>query len=123
MSEGTQRIVLSVIAFTVVPCIYLLLCLWMYFKRVHWFCYLAYFFLFGVAGGSLVALALSPSGLAALCMLISLGAGPLACLGAAGALQSLSNRDAFANVALALCYTVAAVLLVPMVVFFIWNFF
>jgi hypothetical protein len=63
-----------------VPLTYIGTCIWLFRQRVHWLAYLAYFVLFGIVGGACLALALSPSGLAAVCMVFLMTAGPVGCL-------------------------------------------
>ena len=93
------------LAFAVVPALYLALCFRMARRKVHRLCYPAYFFLFGIAGGLCLAIGLSPSGLAAVCMVFLMTIAPLACLGASACLNFCRNRGRFENTAMVLGYT------------------
>jgi hypothetical protein len=92
------------LAFAVVPALFIALCVRMARRKVHRFCYPAYFFLFGIVGGLCLAIALAPSGLAAACMVFLMTLAPLACLGASACLNFLKSRGRFENVAMILGY-------------------
>ena len=100
----------------VVPAMFIGLCIWMVKRRVHWLCYPAYFFLFGVVGGACVALGLSPSGLAALCIVFLMVAAPIACLCASIALHTRRTRGRFENVAMILGYCYSGLLFMAFLV-------
>jgi hypothetical protein len=92
------------LALVVVPALFLGLCLRMARRKVHRFCYPAYFFLFGIVGGLCLAVVLSPSGLAAVCMVFLMTLAPLASLGASACLNFAKGRGRFENVAMILGY-------------------
>jgi len=94
----------TVFGLIIVPAAFIGLCIRMALRRVHWLCYPAYFFLFGILGGGCIALSLSPSGLAALCIAFLMTVAPVACLSASVALQFQRARGCFENVAMILGY-------------------
>ena len=104
-------IVSSILGVVIIPAAFLALCIWVALRRVHWLCYPAYFFLLGIAGGSCIALGLSPSGLAALCIVFLITVAPLACLLASVALHCQRVRGRFENVAMILGYCYSCLVL------------
>jgi hypothetical protein len=103
------------LALVVVPAVFLVLCFRMARRKVHRFCYPAYFFLFGIAGGLCLAVGLSPSGLAAACMVFLMTLAPLASLGASACLNFCRNRGRFENVAMILGYGYSGLILTAFV--------
>ena len=93
------------LALGVVPALYLVFFFRMFRRSVHRLCYPAYFFLFGIVGGWCLAIGLSPSGLAAACIVFLLTLAPLACLGASACLNFCRNRGRFENTAMVLGYS------------------
>jgi len=87
-----------------VPLAYIGTCIWLFRRRVHWLAYLAYFVLFGIVGGACLALALSPSGLAAVCMAFLMTAGPVGCLACSVSLHMRRSRSRPEAVAMVLGY-------------------
>ena len=87
-----------------VPLAYIATCIWLFRRRIHWLAYLAYFVLFGIVGGACLALALSPSGLAAVCMVFLMTAGPVGCLVCSFSLQMRRARSRPESVAMVLGY-------------------
>jgi len=112
--------IITIIAFglalLVVPVLFIALCVWMAKRRVHWLCYPAYFFLFGIVGGGCIAVGLSPSGLAALCIVFLMMAAPIACLCASIALHTRRGRGRFENVAMVLGYCYSGFILMAFLV-------
>ena len=104
MNDGSIWLGCLVIGLGVVPVIFLVFCGSMVECGTHWLCYPAYFFLFGIIGGVVIALGLSPSGLAATCIFFLATAAPAACLCSALALNRLSERGPFEKWAMILCY-------------------
>ena len=96
-----------------VPVTYFVLCLWMVKRGACWLCYPAYFFLFGIIGGAFIALGLSPSGLAAICVLFLVTAAPVGCLCASVGLHLRRARGRFENVAMVLGYAYSGIILAP----------
>ncbi len=96
----------------VVPLAYIATCIWLFRRRVHWLAYVAYFVLFGIVGGACLALALSPSGLTALCMVFLMTAGPVGCLASSLGLQTLRSRSRPESVAMILGYCYGGLLAV-----------
>jgi hypothetical protein len=94
----------------IVPAVFFVWCGWMAMCKVRWLCYPAYFVLFGIVGGACIAVALSPSGLAALCILFVIGAGTIGCLLFAILLTALSDRGRFENIAMIACYAFPALI-------------
>jgi hypothetical protein len=88
------------LAFVVVPLTYFAFCVWMVFQRVSWLCYPAYFVLFGTVGGWCLAIGMSPSGLAASCMIFLLTLAPLSCLISSVVLQLRGGRTRIEKVAM-----------------------
>ena len=82
------------LALCVIPASYIALCVWMVTRRAHWWSYVAHFFLFGTVGGWCLAFGLSPSPLAALCLLFLLVTSPV-CILTSFWLESRSNCNAF----------------------------
>lgn len=72
-----------VVALLVLPGCYVGLCLRMREDRVYRAPYLPFFFAFGTVGGWFLAFALSPSGLAASCMVFLMTLAPAAAIGSA----------------------------------------
>src|ERR1043166_911911 len=95
-----------------VPLAYIATCFWLFRRRVHWLAYLAYFILFGIVGGGCVGLALSPSGLAALCVVFLMTAGPVGCLVCSFGLQMRRSRSWPESVAMIAGYCYGGVLAV-----------
>jgi hypothetical protein len=82
------------------PASYGLLCIWMFYRRVWWFAYLAYFFLFGSVGGWCFAYADSPSGITASSIVFLVSAAVLACLASALILQFRKKKSYFEKIAM-----------------------
>lgn len=93
------------LALIVVPLSYIALCIRMKSYQASRLCYAAYFVLFGTVGGWCLALGLSPSGLAAMCIIFLGTAAPLACLASSLTLQFRSARTRFEKVAIIGGYT------------------
>ena len=94
----------------VLPVTFFLWCGWMAMCKVRWLCYPAYFVLFGIVGGMCIAIALSPSALAALSIIVVMGGGAIACLLFAILLTALSDRGRFENIAMIGCYAYPALI-------------
>lgn len=99
------------LALGVIPALYLALRSRMIERKVHPHCHSAYFYLFGIAGGLCLAIGLSPSGLAAACMVFLMTLAPLACLVASVRLSLCPNRGRFENVAMVLGYVYPGLIL------------
>jgi len=95
-----------------VPLAYIGTCIWLSRRRVHWWAYVAYFVLFGIVGGACLALALSPSGLTALCIVFLMTAGPVGCLACSVGLQMRRSRSRPESVAMIVGYCYAGLLAV-----------
>jgi len=67
--------------------------------------YIAYFVLFGLVGGACLALALSPSGLAALCIVFLMTVGPIGSLVCSLGLQLIRTRSKAETIAMILGYS------------------
>jgi hypothetical protein len=76
----------------------------MYHKRTHWSAYIAYFVLFGIVGGGFLALGLSPSGLAAVCIVFLMTVAPVACLICSVGIQVRRDRSRVESLAMGLGY-------------------
>ena len=99
MTNALIQTVFLGLAFVAIPASYLALCVWMFFRRAHWFSYLAHFFLFGTIGGWCLGIALLPGGLAALCAIYLLLTSP-ACLLMSLFLQFRRDRNRFDTAAM-----------------------
>ena len=88
------------------------MCIWLFRRRAHWLSYIAYFVLFGIIGGACLALALSPSGLAAMCMLFLMTAAPVGCVACSMSLHMLRDRSRSETVAMTLGYCYGGLLAV-----------
>ena len=106
-----------------VPLAYISTCIWLSRRRVHWLTYFAYFVLFGILGGACLALALSPSGLAAVCMVFLMTAGPVGCLVCSFGLQMRRTRSRPESVAMVLGYCYGGLLAVLWVCGLIYQHF
>ncbi|RYD61239.1 MAG: hypothetical protein EOP83_17510 [Verrucomicrobiaceae bacterium] len=104
-----------ILALGVVPALYLAFLSLMRKRNVHRHCYPAYFYLFGIAGGYCLAVGLSPSGLAAACMVFLITVAPLACFIASMRLKSCQNRGRFENVAMILGYVYSGLIMTTFV--------
>jgi hypothetical protein len=96
----------------VLPAAYFGLCFWMFRRRVWWFTYVAYFFVFGSFGGWLLTLEFAALGPAPLFVLPALGmefflltAAVLACLASSLVLQFRKRKDPFEQCAMYGGYT------------------
>jgi hypothetical protein len=98
------------LAFGFVPLAYIGTCIWLFRRRVHWLAYVAYFVLFGIVGGACLALALSPSGLTAICIVFLMTAGPVGCLACSAGLQKRRSRSRPESVAMIIGYCYAGLL-------------
>lgn len=103
------------LALGVVPALCLVLCFRMFRRNVHRLCYPAYFILFGIVGGLCLSVGLSPSGLAAACMVFLFTLAPLACFGASACLNFCRNRGRFESVAMVLGYSYSGLVLLAFV--------
>jgi len=93
------------LAGAIVPLAYIGTCVWLFRRRVHWMTYIAYFVLFGLVGGACLALALSPSGLAALCIVFLMTVGPIGSLVCSLGLQLIRTRSKAETIAMILGYS------------------
>jgi hypothetical protein len=100
MSDTAFRLIFLALAGGVAPIAYFVLCAWMFLRRVWWFTYCAYFFLFGSFGGWCFALAMSPSGLTAASIVFLVSAALVACLISALILQFRKQKSRFDKVAM-----------------------
>jgi hypothetical protein len=100
MSDNSVRLSLLALAGGVMPVAYLALCAWMYLRRVWWFTYLAFFFIFGAIGGWCFALAMSPSGLTATSIVFLVSFAVVACLTAAVVLHFRKQKGPFEKLAM-----------------------
>lgn len=93
-------IVVPLLAHVVLPLMYLVLCGWMFRRRVWWFTFIAFFFVFGSFGGWLFMLewANGPVSVASYFFLVT-GA-IAACLASSLVLQFRKDRNAFDYVAM-----------------------
>lgn len=114
--DSRIRILSFVLALVVIPAAFAALCTWMARKQAYWVCYPAYFFLFGIAGGGCIALGLSPSGLAALCILLLITAAPVACFLSSAVLNTRQNRGRFENMAMILGYAYSGLIITAFLV-------
>lgn len=97
----------------VLPVGYVALCICMISHRVWWFTNIAYFFLFGAAGGWCLTVPFPNGPILLLGVLFLYTAAPLACLGSSLALQFRKRRNRFEQVAMVggYCYLVVLALL------------
>jgi hypothetical protein len=94
----------------VLPIGYVALCIWMICKRVWWFTYIAYFFLFGAAGGWCLTIPFPNGPILVFGVFLLYTAAALACLGSSLALQFRKQKSRFEQVALIGGYCYLAVL-------------
>ncbi len=106
-----------------VPLAYIGICIWLFRRRVHWLAYVAYFVLFGIVGGGCLALALSPSGLAAVCLVFLMTAGPVGSLACSVGLQMRYSRSRPESVAMVAGYCYASLVAVLWVSGLIYQHF
>jgi hypothetical protein len=110
--------VLLLLGGVVLPLGYASLCVWMFRRRVWWFAYIAYFFLFGAVGGWCLTL-LFPNGPILLVGVFSLySAAVLACLVSSLVLQFRKGKSRFEVVAMFGGYCYLAVLAIMFVTTF-----
>jgi hypothetical protein len=121
MSDTIFRLIFLSLAGAVVPSAYVALCVWMFFRRVWWFTYFAYFSLFGALGGWCFAFGVSPSGLTAMSIVFLVSVVLLACLGSALILQFRKQKSLFEKIAMIGGYSypvmIAAFFLVAVIFF------
>lgn len=103
------------LALGVIPALYFAFRSRMMKRNVHRLCYPAYFYLFGIAGGFCLAIGLSPSGLAAACMVFLMTLAPLASFVASVRLNACPDRGPFENVAMVLGYAYSGLVLTAFV--------
>ncbi|MEO6875457.1 MAG: hypothetical protein ABI222_11620 [Opitutaceae bacterium] len=89
-------------AHIILPIGYVALCVWMFRRRVWWFTYLAYFFVFGASGGWFLMLEVASLGAVPITAIPALGmelflltAAVFACLASSLVLQFRENKDRF----------------------------
>jgi hypothetical protein len=112
MTSQSVTLVLLATAAGVLPCAYLGLCLWMLVKKVPRPPFVSYFFLFGVAGGWTFAVAMSPSGLAAVSIIFLIVIAPLSTVLGAALVWSRRSLTWYHRCALALSLCYPALLIV-----------
>lgn len=71
----------AALAHGILPAGYVALCIWLFRRRAWWFDYVAYFVLFGTAGGWCFAIEMSPGGIAAVSSLFLYTVAVVACVG------------------------------------------
>lgn len=101
--------VLLGLAFVIIPLCFLGLSGFMSFRRVHWYSYPAYFFLFGTIGGWCFTLGLLASPLGLMGMFFMILTSPV-CLIYSLFLHSQKNRNRFDSVAMIGGYSYTALL-------------
>ncbi len=104
-------VVLLGLSFVVIPFGYIALCALMLFRRVHWYSYLANFFLFGTVGGWFLTFGLSPSPFAAAGIIFMLFTSPI-CLITSLFLQCRKDRNRFDSVAMLGGYAYSILLII-----------
>jgi hypothetical protein len=119
MSE--VRIVLLLAAGIGLPAGYVAVCAWLHSQRAWWFLYLAYFALFGTLGGWAIAIATSPSGIAAACAVFLATVAPTACLVSAIVVSCRRKKGRADWVALTGGYLYPAGMLVSMGLAFLFD--
>jgi len=105
----------------VVPLLYIALCIWMTGRKVSGLCYAAYFVLFGTIGGWCLGVGLSPSGLAAMCVVFLATVAPLACLVSSIALQAQRTHTRFDEIAIIGGYSYIGLLVAWFIVILIFS--
>ena len=110
MESVLTRMLLGV-ALIALPLSYLAFCVWMAIHRASKLCYPAYFVLFGTFGGWCLAVAMSPSGLAATCMIFLTTLAPVSCLASSLILQFAGGRTRLERIAMVGGYCYPALLL------------
>lgn len=104
--------VLWLLGGVVLPTAYVALCIWMACRRVWWFTYFAYFFLFGAVGGWCLTWPFPNGPILVLGVAILYSAAVVACLGSSLALQFRKQKSLFDQVAMVGGYCYVAVLAV-----------
>lgn len=104
----------------VLPTAYVALCIWMAWRRVWWFTYFAYFFLFSAVGGWCLTWPFPNGPILVLGVAFLYSAAVVACLGASLALQFRKQKSLFEQVAMVggYCYVAVLVVLFVGTVFF-----
>jgi hypothetical protein len=113
--EHLSNVIFLGLALLIIPAAYVTVCLKMfrmYPAGPSRFCYFAYYILFGTVGGWCLAIGLSPSGLAALCIMFLMTIAPLACLVSSLVLQSRRTRTRYEEVAIIGGYSYLGLLVV-----------
>jgi hypothetical protein len=106
----TGFLMFAVFGLLVCPAAYITLCVRMRRSGVRRPPYVPFFFLLGTVGGWTLTLALSPSGLAASCMILLLTAAPLALVASSFYLVARSERSCYHRFALWSGFTYPALL-------------
>jgi hypothetical protein len=96
----THLLIFGLLALLACPAAYITLCMRMRRSGVNRAPYLPFFFVFGTVGGWLLALALSPSGLAATCLIFLGTLAPIALLASSVHLATRPERSCYHRVAL-----------------------
>src|SRR5713226_2637528 len=109
-------LIFAVFGLLVCPSAFITLCVRMRRSGVRRPPYVPFFFLFGTVGGWTLALALSPSGLAASCIIFLLTAAPLALVASSIYLVARSERSCYHRLALWSGFTYPAFLAIWMLV-------
>ena len=117
------NILFLTLALLIVPIAYIALCIRMKSYRPSGLCYVAYFVLFGTVGGWCLAFGLSPSGLAATCIVFLITLAPPACLVFSLVLQFRLIRTQFEEVSILGGYSYPGLLLVWFVAVLISSLF
>jgi hypothetical protein len=100
-SESTiYPMILLALAVGILPVGFLSLCVVMAKRDVHRTTVRAYFFLFGTVGGWCLAFALSPSGLAAMCIMFLLMTSPVCLVSSLFLRRARKDRNRFDSVAM-----------------------
>ena len=96
----TSTLVFTILGLVVCPAAYISLCVRMGSLDVVRPPYLSFFFIFGTVGGLMVGLALSPSGLAAACLIFLVTLAPLALVTSSVYLVKRPERSRYHRIAL-----------------------
>jgi len=102
MTEAQTQIYYVVLlgpACVVIPVCFAVLCVVMLHRRARWYAYPAYFVLFGTVGGWCLTFGLSPSPLAAMCVMFMVLTSPV-CLLCSLYLQGRKDLDKFGSAAM-----------------------
>lgn len=105
-------LILRVFGGVMLPIGYVALCILMNRRHVWWFTHIAYFFLFGAAGGWCITISFPNGPILLLGVAFLCTAAVLACLGSSLTLQFRKQRGRFEQVAMVGGYCYAAVLAV-----------